>query len=74
MCFLIGMIVTDEPLESAWKNTTETVFTLSCFQNRGVNVYPNGFEETFCTDHWRARYMGESNEALTARSSAFWIA
>ncbi len=63
MCFLIGMIVTDEPLESAWRNTTETVLHLKLLSNRGVNVYPNGFEETFCTDHWRARYMGENNQA-----------
>ena len=25
--------------------------------NRGVKVYPDGMPETFCTDHWRARYM-----------------
>ena len=24
--------------------------------NRGLKVYPNGFAETFCTDHWRCRY------------------
>jgi isocitrate dehydrogenase len=29
--------------------------------NRGVKVWPNGFEETFCTDHWRCRYMGKDN-------------
>lgn len=27
--------------------------------NRGVKVYPNGFPETFCTDHWRCRYKSE---------------
>ena len=21
--------------------------------NRGVKVWPNGFDETFCTNHWR---------------------
>ncbi|NMM47412.1 NADP-dependent isocitrate dehydrogenase [Marinigracilibium pacificum] len=29
---------------------------LSMITNRGVKVWPNGFEETFCTDHWRCRY------------------
>jgi isocitrate dehydrogenase len=24
--------------------------------NRGVKVWPKGFEETFCTDHWRCRF------------------
>jgi isocitrate dehydrogenase len=25
--------------------------------NRGVKVWPGGFPETFCTDHWRCRFM-----------------
>jgi isocitrate dehydrogenase len=29
---------------------------LSMITNRGVKVWPQGFEETFCTDHWRCRY------------------
>ena len=29
---------------------------LSMITNRGVKVWPNGFDETFCTDHWRCRY------------------
>jgi isocitrate dehydrogenase len=33
---------------------------LSSLSNRGVKVYPNGFEETFCTDHWRAGFFSEN--------------
>jgi isocitrate dehydrogenase len=29
---------------------------LTMITNRGVKVWPNGFEETFCTDHWRCRF------------------
>lgn len=29
---------------------------LTMITNRGIKVWPNGFEETFCTDHWRCRY------------------
>ncbi len=29
---------------------------LSMITNRGLKVWPNGFPETFCTDHWRCRY------------------
>lgn len=29
---------------------------LQMITNRGVKVWPNGFEETFCTDHWRCRF------------------
>jgi len=32
-------------------------FTLTMFTNRGTKVWPNGFEETFCTDHWRCRFQ-----------------
>jgi isocitrate dehydrogenase len=30
--------------------------TLLTLSNRGVKVYPEGFKETFCTDHWGARF------------------
>lgn len=30
---------------------------LEMISNRGTKVYPNGFPETFCTDHWRCRYF-----------------
>ena len=29
---------------------------LSMITNRGIKVYPEGFAETFCTDHWRCRF------------------
>ena len=29
---------------------------LSLITNRGIKVWPNGFKETFCTDHWRCRF------------------
>ena len=29
---------------------------LTMITNRGVKVWPKGFEETFCTDHWRCRF------------------
>lgn len=31
---------------------------LQMITNRGVKVYPGGMPETFCTDHWRCRFMG----------------
>ncbi|WP_347159077.1 NADP-dependent isocitrate dehydrogenase [Pontibacter chitinilyticus] len=30
---------------------------LTMITNRGIKVWPEGFEETFCTDHWRCRYQ-----------------
>ncbi len=32
--------------------------------NRGVKVWPNGFDETFCTDHWRCRYASRDGKEL----------
>lgn len=29
---------------------------LTMITNRGVKVWPEGFNETFCTDHWRCRF------------------
>lgn len=31
--------------------------SLIMITNRGIKVWPNGFSETFCTDHWRCRYQ-----------------
>ena len=25
--------------------------------NRGVKVFPEGLKETYCTDHWRCRFV-----------------
>ena len=30
---------------------------LKLITNRGVKVYPEGLEDTFCTDHWRCRFI-----------------
>jgi isocitrate dehydrogenase len=32
-------------------------WTLTMITNRGVKVYPDGMQETFCTDHWRCRFV-----------------
>lgn len=32
---------------------------LTMITNRGVKVYPEGLPETFCTDHWRCRYVSQ---------------
>jgi len=31
-------------------------FSLTVISNRGVKVYPDGFPETFLSDHWRCRF------------------
>jgi isocitrate dehydrogenase len=38
---------------------------LSMITNRGIKVWPEGFEETFCTDHWRCRFKPNDGETLS---------
>lgn len=33
--------------------------------NRGIKVWPNGFKETFCTDHWRCRFIPKKGFTIT---------
>jgi len=32
---------------------------LSMISNRGVKVWPDGHAETFCSDHWRCRFLAD---------------
>lgn len=34
---------------------------LKMITNRGVKVFPDGMPETFCTDHWRCRFVNREN-------------
>jgi isocitrate dehydrogenase len=38
------------------------VAQLSMITNRGIKVWPEGFKETFCTDHWRCRILPIKDE------------
>lgn len=38
---------------------SNALFELTMITNRGVKVWPDGIPETFCTDHWRCRYLAK---------------
>jgi len=38
--------------------------TLQMITNRGVKVWPGGLPETFCTDHWRCRFVGPDGATI----------
>ncbi|WP_338877389.1 NADP-dependent isocitrate dehydrogenase (plasmid) [Spirosoma sp. SC4-14] len=38
---------------------------LSLITNRGIKVWPDGFRETFCTDHWRCRFLPTQGHSVT---------
>jgi isocitrate dehydrogenase len=43
---------------------------LKMITNRGVKVWPQGFPETFCTDHWRCRFQTADGAGVTHRDVA----
>jgi isocitrate dehydrogenase len=45
-------------LQTLSQQPSATGFKLQMITNRGVKVWPGGFPETFCTDHWRCRFLG----------------
>lgn len=53
-----------EPIAEALQAAAENLFTLKVITNRGVKVWPNGIPETFCTDHWRCRFVAAENKTI----------
>jgi isocitrate dehydrogenase len=39
--------------------------SLTMITNRGIKVWPDGFKETFCTDHWRCRFKPTEGNEMT---------
>ncbi|MCA6437574.1 MAG: NADP-dependent isocitrate dehydrogenase [Bacteroidota bacterium] len=37
---------------------------LTMITNRGIKVWPDGFKETFCTDHWRCRFKPTEGSSI----------
>jgi isocitrate dehydrogenase len=53
----------NELAEIVSKITTNNL-KLSMITNRGIKVWPDGFKETFCTDHWRCRFKPVSGDSI----------
>jgi isocitrate dehydrogenase len=45
-------------------------FKLKMITNRGVKVYPDGHPETFCTDHWRCRFVAADGSSVSLKQIA----
>jgi isocitrate dehydrogenase len=41
---------------------------LTMISNRGVKVWPGGHKETFCSDHWRCRFLPEADGGKVAHA------
>ncbi len=46
------------------KNLETNGVQLTMITNRGIKVWPDGFSETFCTDHWRCRFKDKEGKNI----------
>jgi isocitrate dehydrogenase len=46
---------------------------LKLITNRGVLVYPGGLPETFCTDHWRCRFVATDGKVSHSQISSLML-
>ncbi len=60
--FLHNTGSTPDELGNALKALGTHALSLQMITNRGVKVFPGGFPETFCTDHWRCRFVSASDK------------
>ncbi len=51
-------------LAATMQRAQNGAYKLAMVTNRGVKVWPDGLPETFCTDHWRCRYLAEPGKQL----------
>jgi isocitrate dehydrogenase len=58
-----------EILGEALKKIKAGNMELTMITNRGVKVWPSGFPETFCTDHWRCRFKSESMDVSSPQQA-----
>ena len=63
---------TSQELGDAISALENSPLKLQMITNRGVKVYPDGVPETFCTDHWRCRFMGTKDDNNSIGQEAVW--
>jgi isocitrate dehydrogenase len=56
-----------DELASLLGDFNSTDVKLSMITNRGIKVWPEGFKETFCTDHWRCRFLPANGHPITKK-------
>ncbi len=52
---------TPDQLGALMAHHNSLALALKMITNRGVKIWPQGLPETFCTDHWRCRFMATSD-------------
>lgn len=54
-----------DELAAKLKQLANSEVHLSMITNRGIKVWPEGFQETFCTDHWRCRFKPVNDNTMS---------
>ncbi|MEY4171358.1 MAG: hypothetical protein RLZ94_2431 [Actinomycetota bacterium] len=63
--FVCDDCTTPEALARRIEAALDGVLRLKLITNRGVRVWPDGFPETSCTDHWRCRLVSTDADVGT---------
>jgi len=56
-----------EKFGDALTEASKDALKLKMITNRGVKVYPGGMKSTFCTDHWRCRYIAKNAQMVDGK-------
>jgi isocitrate dehydrogenase len=56
----VSWVKSANELAAILQQSDQADLSLQMITNRGVKVWPGGFPETFCTDHWRCRFMKDN--------------
>ncbi|MCL0098244.1 NADP-dependent isocitrate dehydrogenase [Dehalococcoidia bacterium] len=67
-----GKLSPDE-LGRKLEQLAEPKFRLIMITNRGQKVYPDGYPETFCTDHWRCRFQVPAGAPRPTHADLRWL-
>lgn len=65
--YLNWMRGTANELGNALSKIQSGILGLAGISNRGVKVYPGGLKETYCSDHWRCRYLAVDKGVVTQK-------
>lgn len=63
--FLDWTIGSAKDLGEGLSKVNDEGLKLTMISNRGVAVWPRGHAETFCSDHWRCRFLSDGGSSVT---------
>jgi isocitrate dehydrogenase len=63
--FVQSRDISPEELAQQLQNLNTDELKLTMITNRGIKVWPDGFSETFCTDHWRCRFQPNNSSIIS---------